>query len=71
MPDDIPLRLSWALSEAVDAELGLRTVVVRLRTALSEAEADQPLSTPLGELAHHFAEIRDRLTAILDVLADR
>jgi hypothetical protein len=68
MPDDALLRLSWAMTEAVDAELRLRTAVVRLRTTVAELQSDQPASIPLGELTQQFIQVRDQLTTIIDVL---
>jgi hypothetical protein len=68
MPDDALLRLSWAMTEAVDAELRLRTAVVRLRTTVAELQASQPPSIPLGELTQQFIQVRDQLTTIIDVL---
>jgi hypothetical protein len=68
MSDDALVRLSWAITEAVDAELRLRTVVVRLRTTVAELQAGQPPSIPLNELVQQFTQVRDQLTAISGVL---
>ena len=68
MPDDALVRLSWAMTEAVDAELRLRTVVVRLRTTMAELQAGQPPSIALSELTQHFTGVRDQLTTIIGVL---
>jgi hypothetical protein len=68
MPDDALLRLSWAMTEAIDAELQLRTAALQLGAAVAELQAGQRPSIALGELTQPFIQVRDRLTAIIDVL---
>jgi hypothetical protein len=68
VPDDAALRLSWAMTEAVDAELRLRTAAARLGSILAALEAGQPPSSPLDELRQQFIAVRDQLTRIIDVL---
>ena len=70
MPDDAALRLSWAMTEAVDAELRLRTAAVRLGIILADLQAGHPPSSPLDELRKQFIAVRDQLTAIIDVLPE-
>ena len=70
MPDDAALRLSRAMTEAVDAELRLRTAAVGLGIILADLQAGHPPSSPLDELRKQFIAVRDQLTAIIDVLPE-
>jgi hypothetical protein len=69
VPDDAALRLSWAMTEAVDAELRLRTAIVRLRIVQADLQVGQPPPIPLGELREQFMAARDQLSTIVDVLS--